>query len=171
VSGPSRTASRTGKRPPTGGHHVRSKSTSPRSEQSERREAKRPRGAKEDPPPGVTTCGRSLRAPGASKASGAKESGRGGPRKTPHRGSPRAVEVYEPQERAKRAARRKAAAGGQGRPPTGGHHVRSKSTSPRSEQSERRQGERPRGANEDHPTPAATWGRAVRPPAASTPSR
>src|SRR5690606_8666007 len=46
-----------------------------------------------------------------SAASGATESGRGGPEKDPHRGSPRAVEVYEPQERAKRAARPNAAAG------------------------------------------------------------
>src|SRR5690606_41514321 len=75
-----------------------------------------------------------------------------------------------PQERAKRAARTSTAAGGKmeslraprasdasgayhngrggqdGKTPSGGHHVRSKSTCPKSERSERRVPQRPRGA-------------------------
>src|SRR5690606_35181759 len=154
-------------------------------ERSERRTQKRPRGAKEGPPPGVTTCGRRLR-PRAHK------SGRGGLKKDPPPGVTTCGRSLRPPERAKRAAHTKAAAGAKKGPPSGGHHMRSKSTAPRaseasgadksgrgglnkdplrgsphavevygtpSERSERRTQKRPRGAKQGPPPGVTTCGR------------
>src|SRR5690606_26384149 len=102
--------------------------------------------------------------------------------KTPLRGSPRAVKVYVPQRASEASERdRKAAAGGarrgdaeaKRRPPSGGHHGRSKSTCPK-ERAKRASAteKRPRAnteklspkPNEDPPPGVTTGGQSLRAP-------
>src|SRR5690606_12001463 len=123
---------------PTGGHHMRSKSTSPK-ERAKRASASRGgRGGKEE----------------ASEASEGGRGGRNGGRngtKTPHRGAPHADEVHEPQ-RAREASERV---------PRG---PRGQRRSERSERARPRGQNRPPKPNEDPPPGVTTCGRSPRAP-------
>src|SRR5690606_16353923 len=63
---------------PAGGHHMRSKSTCPKERAKRASATEDGRGGLKRPPPGVTTCGRSLRAPERAKRAARPSTAAGG---------------------------------------------------------------------------------------------